>query len=362
MSCPSSLKSAGAIFGTDDECVDLPNEYYVYTALMIGLVVGIAMLYRQLWVTIWGLISYYRRPKHLRGGPAGCKPVGKFGDRNLSKETRARGHSNGHANGDSSGRIEALFIHPIKSCYPVEVESSMITEMGLEFDRQFCFASWHEPMEKDQAKSSEAKKGSSAYWDSRPHWEFMTQRQNPSLTRLKVQVWRPDSELKDYSENSEIVKSSGCLVVSFDFAPPMTSIHNIWSVILSKIKAFDLSAVPVWTFQLPLEPTTDQIEDNGYTSETVRIWRDAVGVIDMTSEIPKEMLSILHSLFLEDAKHRSASKYARIKNNRNTLRLFRVDDARQRQVYKCAPTKAQLGYQPHTGFQDSVRLSIPFTL
>lgn len=329
---------------------------------MVSLVIGIPLLYRQLWVTTWSIFSYYRRPKHLRGGPAGCLPVGKLGDRNLSREHRAQAKSNshvtgsnGHAKGASSGKVEALFVYPIKSCYPVEVASSNITEMGLEFDRQFCFASWHEPASKaNGAKEHEPKKGSSAYWDSRPHWEFMTQRQNPSLTHLKIQMWRPDPELRDYDEEREVVKSGGCLIVSFAFAPPMTSMRNIWSIICAKVRAFSLSAVPVWTFEVPLNPRIAQIKAKGYGSETLRIWRDEVNGIDITSEIPRPVLRNLQLLFLGDVKQRSPSKYARMKSVPPELRLFRVDTASQRHVYKCAPTETQLGYQANTGYQDSV--------
>ena len=362
MSCPSSLKSAGDIFSNDDECVDVPNEYYIYTALMITLVVGIPLLYRQIWITVWSLFRYYRRPTELRGGPAGCRPVGKLGHRNLSKESNLHLHSNGHANGMNghagggvSGRIEALFVYPIKSCYPIELPCATITETGIEYDRQFCFAQWHEPTATAYASKENApKKGSSAYWDSRPHWEFMTQRQNPSLTHLKVQIWRPDPNLRDYSEKDENVESGGCLIVSFDYAPPLTSIRNIWSVITAKVCAMDMSAVPRWTFQVPLNPSLEQIQERKYASENVRVWRDEVGALDMTSEIPHHILKVLDSLFLEDVKRRSAAKYARMKSSPPTLRLFRVDDSLQRGVYKCAPTRSQLGYQAHTGYQDSV--------
>ena len=337
--------------------MELPNDYYVYTALMIGLVVAVPLIYRQLWVTTWELFRYYRRPKHLRGGPAGCVPFGKLGHRNLSKEIRASAGSNGHATLPAKGKIDALFVYPIKSCYPVEVDSSIITEMGLEHDRQFCFAQWHEPASMPNgAKENAPKKGSSAYWDSKPHWEFMTQRQNPSLTHLKIQIWRPDPSLTDYSEKNETVESGGCLIVSFNWAPPLTSIRNIWSIVLVKLKAFDFSATPKWTFQVPLNPSDEQIMDRRYSMEKVRIWRDEVGALDMTSEIPRRILGVLQSFFLEDVKRRSPSKYARMQDNPPALRLFRVDNTLQRGVYKCAPNEAQLGYQAHTGYQDSVCL------
>jgi len=183
----------------------------------------------------------------------------------------------------------------------------------------------------------------------------MTQRQNPSLTHLKVEIWRPDPELKDYSEKDEIVQSGGCLIVSFNYAPPFTSIGNIWSTILAKAKARNLTAVPRWTFRLPMDPSIEQINDRGYQHETVRVWRDEVAALDMTNEIPKNVLHILQSFLFEDARRRSPSSYARLRGTPPALRLFRVDNSFKRAVYKCAPTQAQLGYQAHTGYQDSVR-------
>jgi hypothetical protein len=255
----------------------------------------------------------------------------------------------------ASGKVEALFVHPIKSCYPVEVENSTITEMGLEFDRQFCFASWHEPSSGlSDSEEHTPKKGSSAYWDKTPHWEFLTQRQNPSLTHLTIQIWRPDPDLPGYDEESDIAQSGGCLIVSFPFLPSKWSISNIGSILWAKIRALEFSAVPVWRFQIPLQPTEDQIEAKGYDSHSIRIWRDEVAGIDMTSEIPREVLLNLQAMFLDDIKHRSPSKYTRIKGSPPELKLFRVDSRNRRGVYKCAPTEGQLGYQANTGFQDSV--------
>jgi hypothetical protein len=353
MSCPASLKSAEQIFSQNDEPVELPEGYFIYTALMVGLVVGLPLVYRQLWLTTWGLFRYYRRPKHLRNGPAGCRPLGKLGHRNLSKEHRARPYHNGHASAPS-GKVEALFVHPVKSCYPVELDSCGVTAMGFEYDRQFCFASWHEPTVRENSNAqNQPQKGSSAYWDRRPHWEFMTQRQNPSLTHLKVEIWVPDPELRDYDEEAEVIKSGGCLVISFPFSPPPTSIRNFAALIYAKVAALDFFASPIWTFQVPINPTPEQVEVNGYGTDTVRIWRDEPAGINMTSVIPKDTLRNLQMLLLEDIKKNSPHKFARLKAPPE-LRLYRVDKSRDRNLYKCAPTKELLGYQAVVGYQDSV--------
>jgi hypothetical protein len=355
MSCPASRKSAGEIFSTEDESIDVPNEYYIYTALMIGIVVAVPLLYRQIWLILWSVVTHYRQPKHLRGGPAGCRPLGKLGHRNLSKEQRAGGEPNGHANGTAPGKVEALFVYPIKSCYPVELESSTVTRTSFQYDRQFCFASWHEPTKARDEKENLPKQGSSADWDSKAHWEFMTQRQNPSLTHLKVEIWQPSQELPSYDSESEVVKSGGCLVVSFPFSPPLSSLRSIWSVIYARLSTCSLSAKPVWRFQIPLDPTPEQIKARGYGTSTVRIWRDDPNGVNMTSDIPEHILAYLQMLLLGDIKRNSPHKFARMRSPPE-LRLFRVDKSKDRHVYKCAPTEGQLGYQAAVGYQDSVSL------
>ncbi|KIW05952.1 uncharacterized protein PV09_03140 [Verruconis gallopava] len=360
MSCPSSLKSAGEIFGIDEEPVDLPPGYYIYTALMIGLVIGIPLLYRQLWLVAWSLFRHFRKPPHLRGGPEGCRPVGRPGHRNLSKDVnqspRGRGSAAASSNGQvkpSSGAVRALFVYPIKSCYPVEVDEAKITPMGFEHDRQFCFATWHEPSSTGgSAKSDAPKKGSSAYWDSTPHWEFMTQRQNPSLTHLRTQLWLPDEKLPDYDEESEVVKSGGVLQVSFEYSPPMTTVRNIWSVLHAKLSTLDLSAKPVWKFEVPLNPSAEQIRERRYGTDRVRIWRDEPSGINMTSEIPKYVLQNLRALLFDDIKRNAPHKLTRMKSLPE-LRLYRVDRSKDRELYKCAPKEEQLGYQSIIGYQDS---------
>jgi hypothetical protein len=178
------------------------------------------------------------------------------------------------------------------------------------------------------------------------------------LTHLKIQIWRPDPELRDYDEESEVFKSEGALLVSFNFSPPLTSISNIWKVLGAKIKAMSLSAIPNWKFSVPLVPSAEQIKSNDYGQDIVRVWRDDVRGIDMTKEIPKDVLKNLRLFLLDDIRRQSPSKYSRIRESPPELRLFRIDPSTRRNVHKCAPTEPQLGYQAHTDFQDSVCLPL----
>ena len=339
----------------DVEEVELPSEYYVYTVLMIILVISAPLFYRQIWLAVFDTVQYYRLPKDRRGGPLGCQRFGKPGNRNLSREFEASGQSNGHPNGNSENQVKALFVYPIKSCYPVEIEESTIAPTGFQYDRQFCFAQWYEPSPKvgDQnGHQPEPKKGSTAYWNRISHWHFMTQRQNPSLTHLKIEIWIPDPDSPHYNSDDEIIKSGGCIIISFTFSPPAT-LANLWTIISAKLKGCRWSAQPVWRFQIPLNPTAEQIKEKGYGTERVAIWRDQPNAVDMTSEIPKHVLQQLQNLFREDAQRISPNKFNR-QAAPPELRLFRVDTTKDRNVYKNAPTEEQLGYQAMVGFQDSV--------
>lgn len=358
MSCPSS-NSPLRLFKEDEYDVEMPQEYYIYTLLMIALVIGIPYIYRQIWIVLFDVTRYYRRPKHLRGTPPGCRKLGKPGHRNLSNEFPTRELSHGQVTEKAPGaRVEALFVYPIKSCYSIELESNEVAKSGFEHDRQFCFAQWHEPARVVKTNSQrEPEKGSSAYWNRIPHWHFMTQRQNPSLTHLKTELWVPDPDSPEYAEESELIRSGGCMVVSFAFSPSPTSVGNIIGLIAAKIKARSSSAIPVWTFQIPLKPTAEQIETNGYDTEKVALWADEPNGINMTSEIPTHILNQLKALLNEDTKTLSPTRFARLKKQPE-LRLYRIDRAKDRDIFKCAPTKDQLGYQSTVAFQDSVH-SLP---
>lgn len=150
------------------------------------------------------------------------------------------------------------------------------------------------------------------------------------------------------------------MVVSFPFSPLPSSLRNIWSLIYAKLSTLNPSTKPIWRFQIPLNPTAEQIKATGYGVDTVRIWRDEPNGVDMSSEIPRHILTHLQMLFLEDIKRNSPHKYARMKCFPQ-LRLYRVDKSKHRLLYKCAPTEEQLGYQANVGYQDSVGSTILLT-
>jgi hypothetical protein len=94
-------------------------------------------------------------------------------------------------------------------------------------------------------------------------------------------------------------------------------------------------AQPEKEFVLPVAfPSEEEIAARGYVREEVTVWKDTVPALNMRVEVPPEL-----ALYLGVS---------------NSLGLFRVDPGRLREVYRCAPSRAEAGYQPVTGFQDAV--------
>ncbi|KAF2433514.1 hypothetical protein EJ08DRAFT_583775 [Tothia fuscella] len=308
---------------------------------MVLLVFTAPFIYRQLWIAFFEILYIYRQTEGA-SSPPGCRRIGDSGIRNLSKE-----YNKATTGTSPAPRVAVIFQYPLKSGFPIEFQEATITPTGFKHDRQFCFAKWFEPtpvagFEVKEGDRNIPEKGTQGWWSRRQHWEFLTQRSQPYLTLIKTEVWVPDLSAKGYSADAEYVKSEGCLVVSFPFSPPNNSLKNYWSNLAAKLRARDLSAEPMWTFFLPLNPSVAQIKEKGYGYEKVRIFRDEPSALDMTSEIPNEMLAML--------------KYCL--NSTSDLRLFRVDIRHDRPLYKCAPKIEQLGYQARVGYQDSYPISL----
>lgn len=258
---------------------------FLYTLGFTSIVIMASLGYRKLWTAYWD----------HRIGPLGMRQIGQPGDRNMSKEFAQEFRESGNKTvGKNEWRVEALFDHPIKSTYPIEVQESVVQAHGFEHDRQFCFAQWHEPTpkagEEINAKSkTPPEKGTSPWWMLRPHWTCLTQRQTPRLTLVKTEIWVPDPHSRDYDEEDEYIKSGGCLVIKFPFTPSLNPL-NLWSTFVTRLVTWNWRSDLTVSFQLPLNPTAEQIRKKGYTTESFRIFRDAPIGLNMTSEIPQATL------------------------------------------------------------------------
>ncbi|KAL2261968.1 hypothetical protein VTK26DRAFT_2890 [Humicola hyalothermophila] len=223
------------------------------------------------------------------------------------------------------GRIRGLWIYPVKSCKGIEVSESKVLPTGLEFDRLYTFAQLKSPFPVGVNSSEEAKQAHA--------WEFITQRQFPLLATVQVDLFVPDI-LKSRGNPSKL--ADAFLLVSFPWREPGLRGALGW---LAAKMARGWRARPEKEFVLPVAfPAQAEIEARGYTHERITIWKDTVTALNMETELPREL-----------------QRYLGVSNR---LGIFRIDPARLREVHRCAPAKAEAGYQPVTGFQDAYPLHL----
>ncbi len=247
----------------------------------------------------------------------GVKEKGKGGRDGGTNTTAAAGAS-------SSGVIRSLWIFPLKSCKGIEVRQSKVLPEGLEFDRLYTFAQLQSPFPVGvQASSDDNDK------KTKEAWHFITQRQFPRLATVRVELFVPDI-IKARGHSDKV--PDPFLLVSFPWREP--GLAGALSWIGAKL-ARGWAATPEKEFVLPVAfPSNGEIADRGYTRDDVTIWRDTVTALNMEAELPREL-----SLYLGVS---------------NRLGLFRIDPARLRGVFRCAPRREEAGYQPVAGFQDAV--------
>ncbi|EHK99922.1 hypothetical protein M7I_4177 [Glarea lozoyensis 74030] len=141
-------------------------------------------------------------------------------------------------------------------------------------------------------------------------WEFITQRQFPLLANVRTEMWMPDQSVDTYKPHCDDVESGGVIIMSFPWQEPG------WKAAVARWGGSFLGRVPEKQFRVPFDPTPVQIEKAGYSFEKMTIWKDTVNSLNLEIDIPEE------------------------------------------EVHKMAPTKAEIGYQPVTGFQDSYPLHL----
>ncbi|KAI0202288.1 hypothetical protein F4808DRAFT_71539 [Astrocystis sublimbata] len=222
--------------------------------------------------------------------------------------------------------VQSLFIHPVKSCRAIEVARARVLPQGLEYDRLFTFAQLKSPFPVAVDETAAAK--------SAHKWEFITQRQFPRLATVKVDLWLPD-EMK-FRRQSLKPSREAFLIVRFPWKE--AGWRGLLQTVLAKL-AGGAAAKPEREILLPVDfPSEYEIKDKGYAFEDVKIWKDVVPALNMSSDLPPELM-----LYLGVS---------------NKLGLFRIDPAKLREVYRCAPVKDDAGYQPVTGFQDAYPLHV----
>ncbi|GLI76256.1 hypothetical protein PoHVEF18_004527 [Penicillium ochrochloron] len=157
---------------------------------------------------------------------------------------------------DGSPRIKAIYLHPVKSCGPVEVDRALLTKTGFMYDR--CFALATKTINGDDAAVSK--------------WRFMSQRTKPLMSQIKAELWLPhkNSDLQD-----PLVQSGGCVVLTFEDSDSPSWIDRLETFFYT----WGSSANPQVSFVVPLNVTATQVEEFQVKMTTFIIHdRDANGL------------------------------------------------------------------------------------
>lgn len=227
-------------------------------------------------------------------------------------------------------RVKGLFVYPVKSCRGVELDHDTVFGEGMQYDRQFALAQFITPVvapaDKDDPEKSER------------YWKFITQRDRSELARVRTDIWLPDPSSSTYSPDHPNVQSEGVLIIKFPI------LEGFWGLV-SKILVLLGGTAVERTIHAPLNPTRNQIQDYGYRTEKMKIWKDTPPSLVIASSRPAE----------NDPVMRELSRFLRIDN---PVALFRTPAEPNRELYRNAPSKEELGYQSRVRFQDSYPLHI----
>ena len=260
--------------------------------------------------------------------PRGCRSLGvppgqsHLHDEFDPKYTQGVPEGQNEANGQPAWRIKALFTYPIKSCAGVELDVANVVPTGLEYDRHFCFAEYVAP--KQQSNDDK----------DMPRWTARTLRDAKfnRMALIRSEIWVPDATARDYAPELDEVKSQGVMVVSYPRVLPSNPVLSL----LVRIGTMLRVVYQEHSFQVPLSPPPDHMAS--YPSLPVKIWKDSPKAYDYGQHIPRSLREYLGS--------GPGSPSTR-------LTLFRVNPSHHREIFRNAPRKDELGFQPVTGFADA---------
>lgn len=273
-------------------------------------------------------IIYFSWVNKQEKDPKGCTKLGLRASSNLADEYAGCYSEGSRQNeGASRWRVKSLWIYPVKSCRGVELSQGTVISTGMQYDRQFSFAR----LQGGFPASSSATDPASDY-----QWKFITQRDRPQLAQVRTEIWIPDPSSSTYTPDHSNVESEGVLVLKF---PIQDGFWGWMSDIFVRLGGRALER----SLQMPFNPTEKQIKEHGYATEKMTIWKDSPLSLMMASTSPSQNNPVMKEL-------------SRFLNISSSLGLFRVFD--ERQVYRCAPRKEQVGYQSQVGFQDAYPLHI----
>ncbi|KAH7276127.1 hypothetical protein B0J15DRAFT_476573 [Fusarium solani] len=224
----------------------LQNHPLTYTVIAITILLGLPTL---LLILKWTGNSSSTRRK-LRN----LHRLGVLSS-NMSDQTDVKFDVPEHTSTDTPIRIKAIFIHPVKSCGPIELDHAVLTKTGFMYDRCFAIAT--------EVARADAEGGSV--------WRFISQRTKPLMSQIKPELWVPH-EKSDYQD--PLVRAGGCLVLRFPDPDPPS-----W---INRLEALIDSSQPVQrevSFIVPLQPTSELVDEYKIRMKPFTIHsRDAKGL------------------------------------------------------------------------------------
>lgn len=228
-----------------------------------------------------------------------------------------------------AGKIQALYIYPVKSCRGIEVEHSKVLPKGLEFDRLFAFSRQKSRPIPAPIPSDEGQVEQPSQPKQHPQWEVITLRQVPLLANVKVDLWLPDA-----SKTSRQLGRVGGRFVVIRFPWRDSGPRGMIQWLSAKLSR-GLSGIPEKEFMLSIDfPSPNDIKASGYQYEETLLFNKSVQALNMKNEVPPEL-----GLYLGVTV---------------PMTIFMIDPAQQREVFRNAPRKDDAGYQPVIDFQDAV--------
>ncbi|KAF5626032.1 hypothetical protein F52700_8747 [Fusarium sp. NRRL 52700] len=209
-----------------------------------SIAVSVAVLICSL-VTIW-LQNGSATPKELRS----LRREGASSS-NMNDQTHSKYDLPEDSESSDPIRVKAIFVHPIKSCAPVELNRAQLIKSGFVWDRCFALAT-----EVNRAES-----------EGGPIWRFISQRTKPLMSQIKTELWlRPEGR-----DGRSSFDSVGCLVFKFPDPDPLSLLDQLKTLLFAHQK--EISAF------VPLSPDENYLNKYRITMKKFAIHsREAEGL------------------------------------------------------------------------------------
>ncbi|KAK4997261.1 hypothetical protein LTR66_003297 [Elasticomyces elasticus] len=221
-------------------------------------------------------------------------------------------------------KVKALFIYPLTSCAPVELDVAEVEPSGgLRYDRHFTLAQ----LESKCVEKEPGDMSVSTEW--RHYWRSIDQRNFPRLALLTTQVWVPDPSSPSYSPDYWSWNMLDC-----------DARANNWEILTAIICQRSMNAEPCVEFRIPILSTVERAEEKHYTGEDVLSSKVRLRATNTVNELPPDILAKL-KYFLGVS---------------NPLALFRMDQEEQWNAFKNAPRTNEAGYDPPMRSDDTCPL------